>query len=136
MDFNILDEFKSNKKRFIFIVSIIIGVVILIVFIGDFLKNSNDKRKLELALKNIGEHIYQESYYPAIKENISDFSDKGLKLDLYELFEAIKMNSNDYFYNKKTRELCDINNTYVIIYPKQPYGKKDYKINTVLACGY
>ena len=38
--------------------------------------------------------------------------------------------------NSKTNQECDKTNSMVIIYPKEPYGKKDYRIDTNLVCGF
>ena len=38
--------------------------------------------------------------------------------------------------NDKTKEECDRNSSMVIIYPKDPYGQKDYTIDAILVCGF
>ena len=38
--------------------------------------------------------------------------------------------------NKKTKEKCDFEKTYISIYPQKEYEKKDYKIEVKLICGF
>ena len=40
------------------------------------------------------------------------------------------------FVNSKTNHEWDKTNSMVIIYPKEPYGKKNYRIDTNLVCGF
>lgn len=38
--------------------------------------------------------------------------------------------------NSKTKKECDKEDSYVIIKPKKPFGKKDYTVEAYLSCGF
>lgn len=52
--------------------------------------------------------------------------------------ERVESLENTWFkVGKKGKEkLCDVDNTKVIIYPQEPYGEKDYKMEVVTVCGF
>lgn len=131
----LMDNLKENKKKVFIFIILFIGLLILIVFIGNISNNYFDKKRLEKSLSLMGEKAYKEFYYDYIKDDIKNYKD-GLTITLNDMFNLTKLNSSDYFYNRKTKQACDISNTYVIIYPKDPYQNTDYDLEYYLACGY
>ena len=72
-------------------------------------------------------------------EFLAKFKDIGIKVNLDNLIRHNTEESDELkkeFVNSKTNEACDTNNTKVVIYPKDPYGEKDYKIEVILECGF
>lgn len=138
---------KENKTNLIIIIGVVVLIVVAIVLATIFGKgNGNQERVLNAKLKELGTNFYENFYYDQLgesqeerEETLKKFSDKGIKIDLDNLIRLNSDNSEDLksiFVNKKTGSSCDAKSTKVIIYPKENYGKKDYKIETVLECGF
>lgn len=135
---------KLNKKTLAIVVAVLI-VVILVVLLVVFGKKSNEK-ELESSLNKMGASFYENFYYEQIGSSADDrtsllskFSTIGIKIDLENLG---RYNDGEFkkdikeFKNSLTGEKCNQTKTKVIIYPKSPYGKTDYKIETELSCGF
>lgn len=135
---------KLNKKTLAIVVALLI-VVILVVLLVVFGKKSNEK-ELESSLNKMGSSFYENFYYEQIGSSADDrtsllskFSTIGIKIDLENLE---RYNDGEFkkdikeFKNSLTGEKCNQTKTKVIIYPKSPYGKTDYKIETELSCGF
>lgn len=138
---------KENKTNLIIIIGVVVLIVVAIVLATVFGKGTgNQERVLNAKLKELGTNFYENFYYDQLgesqeerEETLKKFSDKGIKIDLDNLIRLNSDNSEDLksiFVNKKTGSSCDAKSTKVIIYPKENYGKKDYKIETVLECGF
>jgi len=133
---NVLDNLSKYKGK-IFIFSLIFIIFIIVVSIlTNVIENNNDKKSLEKALISLGERVYQDAYYDNLKKEPQDYETDGIKITLEDMFEIVNLNSEDYFYNRKTKETCNVTNSYVRIYPKSPYTVNDYEIDYVLECGY
>jgi hypothetical protein len=135
---------KLNKKTLAIVVAVLI-VIILVVLLVVFGKKSNEK-ELESSLNKMGSSFYENFYYEQIGSSADDrtsllskFSTIGIKIDLENLG---RYNDGEFkkdikeFKNSLTGEKCNQTKTKVIIYPKSPYGKTDYKIETELSCGF
>ena len=135
---------KLNKKTLAILVALLI-VVILVVLLVVFGKKSNEK-EWESSLNKMGSSFYENFYYEQIGSSADDrtsllskFSTIGIKIDLENLG---RYNDGEFkkdikeFKNSLTGEKCNQTKTKVIIYPKSPYGKTDYKIETELSCGF
>ena len=135
---------KLNKKTLAIVVAVLI-VIILVVLLVVFGKKSNEK-ELESSLNKMGASFYENFYYEQIGSSADDrtsllskFSTIGIKIDLENLG---RYNDGEFkkdikeFKNSLTGEKCNQTKTKVIIYPKSPYGKTDYKIETELSCGF
>ena len=72
-----------------------------------------------------------------IVENIKKFETTGIKVDLDNLSRQSNESKEKVkdFVNDKNEE-CNKNNTKVIIYPKDPYGKTNYELEIQLDCGF
>lgn len=139
------DEKKQKTK--VIIPVVIIGVLILVAVIAMFILNKGDnKKELEKSLTEMGRDFYENFYYDQIGASsdertslLSNFTTVGIKVDLDSLG---RYNNGEYkeeiskFVNKKTKDKCNKTNTKVILYPKSPYGKTDYTVETELDCGF
>ncbi len=142
--------FNFKKEGKLNVIKIVIFVVVAIVIVAGVIfgikGTSNPEKALTAKLSELGINFYENFYYDQLgktqeekEETLKKFTDKGIKIDLDNLF---RLNSEDsenlksLFVNKKTGSSCDAKNTKVIIYPKEGYGKKDYKIETILECGF
>ncbi|NLJ17503.1 hypothetical protein [Globicatella sulfidifaciens] len=132
-------------KKFVAIFCIILAGIILAFSLNLF---SDNQAKLGKKLEEVGQDFYENFYYDQISsskteeettEFLERFEEVGIKVNLDNLsrFDEEKYpNLIDTFKNKKDNIECDIRNTRVIIYPKEPYTKTDYEINHELDCGF
>lgn len=136
---------KQENKKIKILVSLIIIVILVVTVTMIFLKRSNEE-ELNTSLKEMGKNFYENFYYEQIGSSsdernalLSKFTTIGIKVDLENLG---RYNDGEFskeikeFKNNKTRKNCNKTKTKVIIYPKTPYGKTDYKIETELDCGF
>lgn len=142
-----MKKIKINKKVVIMIISIIILVIFASIILFFTLNKSEDESlKLSSSLKNLGIDFYENFYYKQIgktdnerKEFLEKYKDIGIKVSLDNLSRYKKDDMDDIlkqFINDKTKEECNRNSSMVIIYPKDPYGQKDYTIDAILVCGF
>lgn len=142
-----MKKIKINKKVVIMIISIIILVIFASIILFFTLNKSEDESlKLSSSLKDLGIDFYENFYYKQIgktdnerKEFLEKYKDIGIKVSLDNLSRYKKDDMDDIlkqFVNDKTKEECDRNSSMVIIYPKDPYGQKDYTVDAILVCGF
>ena len=146
------DLLKNKKNIFVLIgiVAIIVIMILLVVFnpfeskknnntsndnkeTKDIVINSTDD--LKDVLDTIGGKYYEEYYYTLFEnkeKDLAPFADFGINLALSSLKVAIEFDKN--VEDAITKFECDVEHTKVFIYPKAPYGEKDYKVDTVLEC--
>ena len=136
---------KSNKKLFAIIAAAVVlvaGIIILIVCLNKGTKSNEEKLKQNM--EKLGVQFYEEFYYPAqeksqkdVKAFIAKFEKTGIRVNLFNLSKLSVVDKKiiEDMVNSKTNEKCDQENTYVVIKPIKPYGKKDHEIEVVLACG-
>ena len=133
---NILEEIRENKSKIFLFILLFVVFAVVILFLNNVIDNYTDKKQLEKALVSLGEKVYQDGYYANLKKSPEEYSNDGIKITLNDMFKLVNLNSGEYFYNRKTKEACNINNSYVTIYPQAPYGVNDYEIDFILECGY
>lgn len=147
---NIVVFVKAHKKESI-VVLILVCVLALGASVGGvtYAVKHKDKDKvkeesLSDLLEQMGIDFYENKYYNQLgddeekrNEFLEKYSKVGIKIDLENLsrldngknVETIKK-----FVNKDTGISCNQTETKVKIYPKKPYGKTDYTIETELSC--
>lgn len=102
--------------------------------------NKEIEKKLRKDLEEMGADFYENYYYETNgdndeerKEFVKKYREMGIKIDLDNLSKSdsdiVKENKDEF---KKYD--CDKTDTKIIIYPKEPYGKEDYKIEVELQC--
>ncbi len=147
-----MEKLKVEKKKgvskntIIAIVAVVLVIIVIAVAGMLLLQKGDNKKELEKKLTEMGRDFYENFYYDQIGGSaderttlLSRFTTVGIKIDLDNLG---RYNNGEYkdkiseFTNKKTKEKCSKTNTKVIVYPKSPYGKTDYKIETELDCGF
>ncbi|MCI8466725.1 MAG: hypothetical protein HFI08_00810 [Bacilli bacterium] len=136
---------KDKKKSLLFGVGIII-IIAIILLIVLLLQNNNEEATLKKYMKEMGVSFYEDLYYEQIGKNdeerakfLKNYTDLGIKINLDGL-SRYKTEENkeklDAFVNSKTKEECHKQNSKVIIYPQEPFGKKDYRMEIILECGF
>ena len=133
---------KIDKKLFIAIGSVLILIVLVFVVVKCI---NNPKVKTTKKIKQMGEAFYTEYYYKELSKNkskkelstlLSKFSENGIRISINNLSVF-----NSGIYKKdieafKNDSKCDGKKTKVIIYPKKPYGKNDFKVDAELSCEF
>ena len=134
-------EKKINKNNVLYILGGLLLIAILIIII--ILAFSNNKSQLNKDLEQAGRDYYEKILYNNINYNdkgayLSKYSEKGIEvtLDSLSILESKKEDFLNKFVNSNTNEKCDVDKTKVVIHPKEPYGAKDYKIDTIIECGF
>ena len=136
---------QKNKKKSIIIGGISLLVILAIILLTIVLCSESKEKLLNKNLEEMGRDFYENLYYTEVGKNdeeranfLKEFKDLGLKISLDGL-SRYKTEENkekiDNFVNPKTKEACDKENSKVTIYPQEPYGKTDYKIEVNLVCG-
>ena len=128
-----MDIKKIGKEK------LIIGGVILLVVIGIvifiLIGRGEDKRVvLENRMNEIGVKFYEDKYYPTFsdKQKLANYKDTGVNVNIDSINVLIPV-------EEELKELlnefeCSFSNSFIKIYPKAPYGQKDYNLKVELAC--
>lgn len=133
------NQISSNGKFNSKIISIIC-VALLLVIIITFLLTKNIR--LEHNFKKLGEDFYTNYYYDKtvkdmgtkeVKKFFTNVELIGIKVSLSNL-EKYCSKGNEKIIKKLKASKCDESKSVIIIYPKKPFDKKDYKIEAKLSC--
>ena len=130
---------KVGKVIAIFLLIVLVMALGYLVY--TYFYGGTREQKIERKLKKMAKSFYEDYYYDLLVEQkgsndqaivyLSNFADTGLKIS----FDSLKL-----YYDENAKmnytELADCNEnaTKVIIYPKSPYGNKDYTMKVQLAC--
>ena len=133
-----MNDFIEENKKMIILAIVLVAICILFGIINMFM-GGKKKTTVESALKDLASIYYEDLVYPFIMDDedeiskavIDDYKENGIRVTLDKLFNSIENANEEVFNNEKT--YCRIYDTYVIIYPTG-YNKKDYRIETHLAC--
>ncbi len=121
-----------KKKILLLIITLVIVSTILTLW---FLVSKEEKINYEQTLIEVSESFYENYYYESISGNesfLENYEDTGIKLSLETLFEMEYVGKDEVVLN--LLDSCDKENTITTFYPSSPYGKKDYKIETIISC--
>ena len=137
-DNNFMEVLKENKGKIIFLI-ICIALSIVFSILGKSIDNKKNKLDVKSTVEELAKVYYEKSYYPnMIKDYLSDRSflehlnDTGIRLNLRTLVQGVEDIDASVFYSDDN--YCNFVNTYVIIYPINPYGVEDYKYETNIDC--
>lgn len=133
-----------NKK---IIIGLAAGATIIIVLvILSITVIFNKERIITNKVKKMAYEYYSEYYYDSLKEGrkkedfekiMDKYSGIGFKISLENIssIDNGKYKEEVESFGSKNKK-CDELNTRAIIYPEKPYGKKDYRIEVELDCGF
>ncbi len=129
MDFTEEDKKKMKIAFSLIIISVIISVISV------FLDNNSSNSAVDKIAKELGEKYYTSDLYDTLATNgtslLSLLKSDGYKVNLQTLLE----DNEDYVsYFVSDEQTCDLEGSYIIIYPKKPYKEGSYKIKTYLDC--
>ena len=141
----------ENKK-----VSITVGVALCLILvvgivtfsIGLSMKNKEltSEEKVTQAMEEIGKDFYENFYYKQIGSDetsranfLKKFETQGIKVTYDNLSRYVPKEEESANKKEKNSKIveefnCDKDVTKVVIYPQDPYGKEDYKIEVQLEC--
>lgn len=138
---NIINNFFKQKSNILLISGMIILIILIIIFIVPSFKhkknyNDDNSNFLEEQLKKIGKQFYENYYYSNLSSEeyakLANFSNNGIRIDITNLEVIISL--DDSIKNQLEKDNCDFDQTKIVIYPKEPYGKQDYSVELELSC--
>lgn len=135
------DKVLKEKQNLLIIggIALVVVVILALLFIFVFNKDKDimTTETLEEKLESVGTDFYENHYYAGLvnenkQESLANFKDNGIKIDLtsVELLVALDQDVKD----QLEKDKCDYSKTIFYIYPKAPYGQKDYKLKLELSC--
>lgn len=125
------------------IVAITVAVVLIFVFKE---RQKKEENKLYSTMNTVVKDYYRDYYYVYIlgdddetrAKNASNYPN-GISLTLRELAKY-KVNNEDsilsQFKNYRTGANCNYDKTKIVIYPVEPYGREDIRIDANIVCGF
>lgn len=126
----------------------IVACVAIVAFCLVFFAYNEPSKVAERKINELGVDYYENYYYPKMIESLEDditiedvlakYNENGLTPVLLRhllLFDNGKNADFAKFFDN-TKYNCDKNISSVKITPVEPYGKKDYKIESSLTCNY
>lgn len=134
------------NKRYIILSVIVLSIILLIsgIILFNNIRKNKEEDKLYNQLNSVVKDYYKDYYYNTLgdnedirKSNAEKLKHVGIKITLYDL-SNYKSNNEDIlslFKNAQTKADCDYNKTTITIYPIEPYGREDIKIDSNLVCG-
>jgi len=124
---------EDKKKMKIAFSLIIISVIISVISV--FLDNNSSNSAVDKIAKELGEKYYKNALYDTLASNgtslLGLLKSDGYKVNLQTLLE----DNEDYVsYFVSDNQTCDLESSYIVIYPKKPYKEGSYKIKNYLDC--
>lgn len=127
--------------KVIAIILLIIVILALGYLVYSYVYGGTQEQKIERKLKKMASDFYKDCYYDELVEQkgsasnaieyLKGFEKKGLKVS----YSNLKEYYDEYGRMNYTElSVCEEDNTYVLIYPKSPYGKTDFTIGFKLDC--
>ena len=137
MDTKSNKNFILNDKKVLLITTGIIAVLIIIIISVNIYKGKSiSPTTISQNLETVGQDFYENHYYSDMddeqKKLLAEFKDQGIVIDITNL-EVITPLSEE-LKNSLIKNECNFDETKIVIYPEEPYGKKDYNLKIELSC--
>ncbi len=138
-------KFNLDKKTLTIAGCVLVAIIIVVLVLCFKGGKKGNEKELTANLEKLGGQFYEKFYYPSqekaqkdAKEFMSRFKDTGIKVNLENISKVSSVDKKlvEGMVNSKTDKKCDAKESYVVIKPVEPYGKKDYKIEATLKCGF
>ncbi len=135
-------DFYDANKGALKMAGLMIIITIVIVVVTGIMTNKSETKTPKEALNSIARLYYENRIYPTIEEmsleakqlTYDNYSKTGIKISLRTFLENVTDINADVFFNAKKKTNCDVDYTYVEIYPVYPYTKSDYKVEVTTDC--
>lgn len=131
-----------NEKQNLLIIggialAVIIIVTLLFVFVFNKDKDIMTVETLEEKLEKVAADFYEKHYHAGLvsenkQESLANFKDNGIKIDLTNVKLLVELEQD--VKDQLEKDKCNYDKTMFTIYPKAPYGQKDYTIKLELSC--
>lgn len=135
------------KKKYIIITLIVIVCIALLssIIIFNKIMSAKEEDRLYKELEVITKDYYKYYYYYNVlgendnvrRANAEVLKSNGIKISLEDL-SKFKVDSDEIlnkFKNNKTKSNCDFKNTSIVIYPVEPYGDENIRLDSNIVCG-
>lgn len=129
---NIDDNTKKLVKIFIVGVVILIGSFILITVKRNVFDVNTEKKIIRKIEKLTAEYYKKSLHDDFTLEELEKRSSSGIEMDLYGLLYKLEYKKFSDFYLGNGNKKCNLTRTVITLYPKAPYGDKDYTIDVKL----
>ena len=122
---------KTNSKKTTITMIIVIGIVVLLFTVGTIIcaycyKEKPASTNNEKYLRTYIAKFYEEDYFVSTDiEDIKGFKETGVTVNLESLERLV---------DKKFDINCNLEKSTITIYPKEPFSKKDYRVEFNLEC--
>lgn len=128
-------NFTEEDKKKIKIAFSLILISVIISVISIFFDNNSSNSEVDKLAKELGDKYYKNDLYDTLSSNgtslLSLLKSDGYKVNLQTLLD----DNEDYIsYFVSDKQTCDLESSYIVIYPKKPYKEGSYKIKTYLDC--
>ena len=129
---------QTDFKKPIIIFAIMLAATMVLGIARKSIDHDNQEERLKNKLGVLGATYYQIVYLPTVinVDELGSYTKDGMKVGLSELISAIYYEDPKEFVNNQTKKQCNYNETYVIIYPQNPYTEDDYEMKVNLECGF
>ena len=129
---------QTDFKKPIIIFAIMLAATMVLGIARKSIEHDNQEERLKNKLGALGATYYQKVYLPTVNnvDELGSYTKDGMKVGLSELISAIYYEDPKEFVNNQTKKQCNYNETYVIIYPQNPYTEDDYEMKVNLECGF
>ena len=132
-----MNKLLKDKSKLIILGGIFILLVVVIIVLSIIFNNNSDKKNtetLEESLNKIGSEFYETKYYTTFQDvkQLANFKDTGVNISITNLNVIMPISAD--LKDRLNEDKCNLDNTKIVIYPKDPYGKKDYSLKVELAC--
>ena len=129
---------QTDFKKPIIIFAIMLAATMVLGIARKSIEHDNQEERLKNKLGVLGATYYQKVYLPTVNNvaELGSYTKDGMKVGLSELISAIYYEDPKEFVNNQTKKQCYYNETYVIIYPQNPYTEDDYEMKVNLECGF
>jgi len=135
------DFYESNKGA-LKMAFLLIIITVVLVFVTTIMDNSSKTTTPKEALNSLAILYYENSMYPSLENMDSQvkqsmlekYSETGIKISLRTFLENVTDVNGEIFFNAEKKINCDVDYTYVEIYPIYPYTKSDYKVEVTTDC--
>lgn len=129
---------KYGKYIFGFIL-IVVGVAVLGIIVYNLLTKEKNP---ETIISEMSRIYYEENYHTEFtskygedfEKKAKELEEKGVTKSLFDISRSIDHPDKHKLYNSESGIDCDLKKTYVVYYPKSPYGKTDYEMELTIDC--
>lgn len=129
-----IKKLLSNKK---ILLAVIAAVIVLVIIIVNMVMNQDSEKKtvsLNDKLNDLGVEFYETKYHTTLddKAKLANFKDSGISISVTNVEVLLPLDDETAGLLKDKN--CNLDETKIIIFPKAPYGVKDYSMKVELAC--